>query len=144
MSRALRPYRSHRSTRLFGRRVPTRVLAATVGTVLVLLNALLVLGPVLSLTAAVAPASAALGVPGAGAVVLVVLGFVVAGVCVLGAYFARRKAITWTLVVLAWVISLVASLWPLIAGADATVDRARDVLPWLTTLVHSLPRFRST
>jgi hypothetical protein len=140
MSRTLR---YHRSARHFSSRLPTRVVAVAVGTGLLLLNASLVLGPVLGLAGAVAPANSLLDVHAASVGVVVVLGFLAAGLCVLGAYVARRRVLTWGLVVLAWAISLLACLWPVIAGAEATVHRIQDVLPWVHALVRSVSGVRS-
>ena len=107
------------------RRVPVRLIAAAVGAVIVLGNGLLVLGPVLQ-------------IPAGGITIAVIVGFLVAIACVVLAGIARYPWLSWTFVVSAWVASLIASVWPLIATANAAVDRAGDVIPWIVDLIQQV------
>ncbi|ROP42776.1 hypothetical protein [Pseudokineococcus lusitanus] len=121
------------------RRGPSgRVVAVLVGAVLVLGNGLLVLGPVLGLVGAAAAAGPVLDVPAASGTVVVVLGYLVAVALLAGAWASRRTWSAWTLAVLAWLVSLAVSLWPLVATANAAVDRVGDIWPWITELVRSV------
>lgn len=121
------------------RRGPSgRLVAVLVGAVLVLGNGFLVLGPVVGLVGAAAAAGPVLDVPAASSTVVVVLGYVVAVALLVGAWASRRTWSAWTLAVLAWLVSLVVSLWPLVATANAAVDRVGDIWPWISELVRSV------
>jgi len=134
-SRTLR--RSSTSYRGSGR-PPTRVVAAAVGALLVLGNGLLVLAPVVGLVGAAAGAGPVLDIPYASMTFVVVVGFLLAIGCVAVAFLTRRPWASWTVVALAWVLSLAVSLWPVVATADSAVDRARDVVPWILDLVREV------
>jgi hypothetical protein len=114
------------------------VVRASVGALLVVLTLLLVLGPVLGLVGSAAAAGPVLRIPYAGITAVVVLALVAAAACLAGAWRASVGWVGWTLVVLAWLLTLVASLWPLVATADAAVDSARDVWPWIAQLVRDV------
>lgn len=121
------------------RRGPSgRLVAVLVGAVLVVGNGVLVLGPVVGLVGAAAAAGPALDVPAASSTVVVVLGYVVAAALLVGAWASRRTWSAWTLAVLAWLVSLAVSLWPLVATANAAVDRVGDIWPWISELVRSV------
>ena len=107
-----------------------------VGAALVLLVAVAVLGPVLGLVGSAAAIGPVLDVPYAGITAGIVLGFLLALGGLAGTFGTRRAGLGWALVVLAVLCALGASLWPLLATADAAVDRGRDVLPWITGLVR--------
>ncbi|WP_369069417.1 hypothetical protein [Kineococcus terrestris] len=115
-----------------------RLVRAGTAAALVLLNVVAVLLPVLGLVGAAAGAGPLLDVPYLASALAVAAGLLVAVACTAGAYAVRRAAPAWTFVVLAWLTSLAASLWPLVATADAAVDRTRDALPWIAELVRSL------
>lgn len=120
------------------RRLPTRIVAALVGAALVLANGLLVLVPVLGLVGAAAGAGPVLQVPYGAIAVAIVVGFLVAIACVALAAVARRDWLAWTLVVAAFVASLLGSTWPIVATASAAVDRVGDVIPFIAELIGSL------
>lgn len=111
---------------------------ASVGAVLVGLTLLLVLGPVLGLVGTAAAAGPVLQIPYAGITVVVGLALLLSVACVVGAYRTRLGWLGWTLVVVGVLLALLASLWPLLATADAAVDSARDVWPWIARLVHDV------
>lgn len=137
----LRPSRGYsrgRSGYRASSRVPGHVVATAVGAVLVLLTGLLVLGPVLGLVGAAAATGPVVDVPVASSTVAVVLGFVAAAVLLLLGWRSHRSVVAWTLAVTAWLVSLVASVWPLVATADAAVDRARDIWPFIVEIVRSV------
>ncbi|WP_380173281.1 hypothetical protein ACFEMC_02480 [Kineococcus sp. DHX-1] len=115
-----------------------RVVRASTGAVLVVLVLLLVLGPVLGLVGAAAAAGPLLQVPYASITAVVVLGVLLAAACVLAAYRTSVGRLGWTLVVVAVLLALLASLWPLLATGDAAVDSARDVWPWIVQLVRDV------
>lgn len=117
------------------RRLPTRIVAAIVGAVLVIANGLLVLGPVLGLVGAAAGVGPVLTVPYGAIVTAIVVGFLVAILCVALAAVARRSWLAWSLAVAAWVASLVGSTWPIVATASAAVDRVGDVIPFIAELI---------
>lgn len=121
-----------------GRALPLRFVAALVGAVLVVLTALLVLGPVLGLVGAAASAGPLLSVPVGSITAVVVLGFLVSLALLVGAALSRQHWLSWTLAVLAWLVSLVASVWPIVATANQAVDRARDIWPWIVQLVQQV------
>jgi hypothetical protein len=106
--------------------------------VLVLGNGLLVLGPVLGLVGTATSLGPVLQVLGVAIAVAIVVGFLVAIGCVVLAGIARRAWLSWTLVVAAWVASLVGSIWPLVATAGAAVDRAGEVIPWILDLIQQV------
>jgi hypothetical protein len=121
-----------------GRVVPARFVAAVVGAVLVVLTGLLVLGPVLGLVGAAASAGPVLSVPVGSITAVVVLGFLLALGLLVAAALSRPKVAAWTLAVVAWLVSLVVSVWPIIATANQAVDRARDIWPWIVQLVQQV------
>ncbi|GAA2175592.1 hypothetical protein GCM10009846_26100 [Agrococcus versicolor] len=118
--------------------MPVRLIAAAVGAVIVLGNGLLVLGPVLGLVGAAASLGPVLQIPAGGITIAVIVGFLVAIASVVLAGIARHPWLSWTFVVSAWVASLIASVWPLIATANAAVDRAGDVIPWIVDLIQQV------
>ncbi|SDH59760.1 hypothetical protein [Agrococcus jejuensis] len=117
------------------RSIPTRYVAAAVGAVLVLGNALLVLGPVLGLVGTAAGVGPVLQLPYGAIAVAIVVGFLVAVGCVLLAAISRRPRLCWILVVAAWIASLIGSTWPIVATAGAAVDRVGDVIPFIAELI---------
>ncbi|MFB9377910.1 hypothetical protein ACFFKU_10380 [Kineococcus gynurae] len=119
-------------------RVSPRVVAGLVAVALIIANVLLVLGPVLGLVGAVAGSGPVVDIPYLSMTVLTVLGFVIALLLAGLAYLTYRPALRWTAVVLAWLVSLLASVWPIVATADAAVDRLRDILPWITETIRTL------
>ncbi|MBB2899706.1 hypothetical protein FHR75_000494 [Kineococcus radiotolerans] len=96
----------------------------------------LVLGPVLALLGAAASLEPLLDVPAVAAAVAVVLGLLGSAAFLVLASATYRAWLGWTFVALAWLLAVLASLWPLVAAADATVDHARDVLPRVVHLVR--------
>lgn len=120
------------------RRVPTRLVAAGVGAVLVVLTGLLVLGPVLGLVGAAASAGPLLSIPVGSITAVVVLGYLLALGLLVAAALSRLAVASWTLVVVAWLVSLAVSVWPIIATADQAVDRGRDIWPWIQQLVQQV------
>lgn len=141
MIRTLRPTglrpspRSGRSRAWAGGRRP-RLVRAGIGTVLVVATVVLVLGPVLALLGAAASLEPLLDVPAVAAAVAVVLGLLGSAAFLVLASATYRAWLGWTFVALAWLLAVLASLWPLVAAADATVDHARDVLPRVVHLVR--------
>ena len=117
------------------RRIPTRLVAAAVGAVLVIGNALLVLGPVLGLVGAAASVGPVLQIPYGLITLSIVVGFLVAILCVVLAGISRRAVPSWVLVVSAWIASLIGSVWPIVVTANAAVDRAGDVVPFIVDLI---------
>jgi len=117
------------------RRIPTRLVAAAVGAVLVIGNALLVLGPVLGLVGAAASFGPVLQIPYGLITLSIVVGFLVAILCVVLAGISRRAVPSWVLVVSAWIASLIGSVWPIVVTANAAVDRASDVVPFIVDLI---------
>jgi len=117
------------------RRIPTRLVAAAVGAVLVIGNALLVLGPVLGLVGAAASVGPVLQIPYGLITLSIVVGFLVAILCVVLAGISRRAVPSWVLVVSAWIASLIGSVWPIVVTANAAVDRASDVVPFIVDLI---------
>lgn len=115
-----------------------RVVRAGAGAALVLATLVLVLGPVLGLVGTAAAAGPVLQVPYAGIAVVVVLALLGCLACLAGAYRTSVDGLGWALVVLAVLLALAASLWPLVATADAAVDSARDVWPWIVRLVRDV------
>jgi hypothetical protein len=130
--------RVSRSTALLRRPTGAVLLAVVVGAVLVLANGLLVLGPVTGLVGAAAAAGPVLDVPVGSSTLVVVLGYVVAVALLLVAWRSRRSVTAGVLAGLAWLLSLLVSLWPLVATADRAVDRVRDIVPWIVDLVRSV------
>ena len=120
------------------RRIPTRLVAAAIGVVLVLANGLLVLGPVLGLVGAAASVGPVLQMPYGAIVASIAIGFLVAAGCVALAVVARRAWLSWTSVVAAWIASLLGSTWPIVATANAAVDRAGDVIPFIIELIGTV------
>ncbi|QCR18120.1 hypothetical protein [Agrococcus sp. SGAir0287] len=127
-----------RTTSTRRRRVPIRLIAAAVGAVLVAGNALLVLGPVMGLVGAAASVGPVFQVPVGAIGVSIAVGFLVAIACVVLAGIARRPALSWALVVAAWISSLVGSVWPIVVTANAAVDRVGDVVPYIVQLIGQL------
>ncbi|PRY14572.1 hypothetical protein [Kineococcus rhizosphaerae] len=115
-----------------------RVVRASVGAALVDLTLLLVLGPVLGLVGTAAAVGPVLQVPYAGITVVVGLALLLSVACVVGAYRTRVGWLGWTLVAVGVLLALLASLWPLLATADAAVDSARDVWPWISRLLRDV------
>ncbi len=76
--------------------------------------------------------------PYASITAVVVLGVLLAAACVLAAYRTSVGRLGWTLVVVAVLLTLLASLWPLLATGDAAVDSARDIWPWIVQLVRDV------
>lgn len=113
------------------------VVAVAVGAVLVVLNAFVVLGPVLGLVGAAASTGPVVDVPVLSSTFGVLLGFGAAAVLLLVSWRGRSTALAWVLAVLAWVVSALGCLWPLFATASAAVDRARDVLPMIVEIIRS-------
>lgn len=120
------------------RSVPTRFVAAAVGAVLVVLTGLLVLGPVLGLVGAAASAGPLLSIPVGSITAVVVLGYLLALGLLAGAAVSRHAPVAWALAVVAWLVSLAVSVWPIIATADQAVDRGRDIWPWIQQLVQQV------
>ena len=117
------------------RRIPTRLVAAAVGAVLVVGNALLVLGPVMGLVGTAASVGPVFQVPYGAIGVSIAVGFLVAIACVVLAGISRRAAPSWVLVVAAWIASLIGSVWPIVVTANAAVDRVGDVVPYIVELI---------
>ncbi|PWJ54450.1 hypothetical protein SAMN06264364_107146 [Quadrisphaera granulorum] len=121
------------------RAIPPRFVAAGVGLVLVVASGLLVLAPVLGLVGAAASAGPVLSVPVGSITAVVVLGYLLALGLLVAAAVSRQTLLAWTLAVVAWLVSLAASVWPIIATADQAVDRVRDIWPWIMQLVQQVP-----
>lgn len=119
-------------------RIPTRLVAAIVGAVLVIGNALLVLIPVLGLVGTAASVGPVLQVPYGQIAIAIVVGFLVAIGCVVLAGVSRRAAPSWVLVVAAWIASLIGSVWPIVVTANAAVDRVGEVVPYIVDLIGSI------
>jgi len=114
------------------------LVAVAVGAVLVVLDAVLVLVPVLGLVAAAAGTGPVVDVPVVSSAVGVLLGFALALVLLVAGWRSRRTAVAWVLAVLAWLAALAGSLWPLVATGFAAADRARDVWPTVLEIVRSV------
>ena len=121
-----------------GRRIPMRLVAAAVGAVLVIGNGLLVLGPVLGLVGAATSFGPVFQVPVGQIAIAIIVGFLVAIGCVVLAGISRPRWMSWTLAVAAWVASLIGSIWPIVVTANAAVDRAGDIIPFITELIRSV------
>ncbi|SEQ32118.1 hypothetical protein [Microlunatus flavus] len=116
--------------------VRVALVVAVVG-VLLVLGA--VLAPVLGVIGSADGASAgALDVPVGRIVGVGLLGLVL--VLGLGAGLVRtlRTPVAWALTVLVVVITLVASVYPLLSTASAALEQGRDFVPWVTGLVAQL------
>lgn len=113
-----------------------RVVRFAVGVALVVLVAITLLAPVLGLVGSAAAVGPLIDVPWLGLTAGVVLGLLVSIGCLAVTFRSRRASTGWVFVALAVLFAVAASVWPLLATADAAVDRARDVLPWITELVR--------
>jgi hypothetical protein len=114
------------------------LVAVVVGAVLVVLNALFVLGPVTGLVGAAAGTGPVVDVPVISSTVGVLLGLALAALLLVVAWRARRTALAWVLAVLAWLVSAAGCVWPLVATGFAAADRARDVWPTVLEIVRSV------
>lgn len=122
----------------WSRRSSGPLVAVAVGALLVVLNAVLVLGPVLGVVGAAAGTGPVVDVPVISSTIGVLLGFAAALVLLLAGWRSRRTAVAWVLAVLAWVVSLLGCVWPLVATGFAAADRARDVWPTVLEIVRSV------
>ncbi|SDU89714.1 hypothetical protein SAMN04488544_1619 [Microlunatus sagamiharensis] len=119
---------------------PTGVRAALVVAVLgVLLVLGAVLAPVLGTIGSADAASAgALDVP-VGRIILVgVLGLLVVLALGVGLFRTWSTPVAWALAVVAVLVTLVVSLYPLLVAADAALQQGRAFVPWVTGLVARL------
>jgi len=111
-------------------------IALAVGVVLLLVVVGAVTVPVLGLIAAAdASTAGVLDVPVGQIVVALLLGTVVTLALLAAVVPTRRTWVAVTLVVLALLVAVVASVWPLFAVALAGVDQAQDVWPFVQGLV---------
>ncbi|KZX20220.1 hypothetical protein [Rathayibacter tanaceti] len=119
------------------RRRPRAAWAAlATGVVLCVVVVVAVLLPVLGLIGAADGSTAgALDVPVGAIVFSIVVGYAV-GLAFLGlALLSRNAPLAWVFAVAAVVATLVGSVWPLFATAFASVDQARDAIPFIQDLI---------
>lgn len=110
--------------------------ALAVGLVLLLVVVGALTVPVLGLIAAAdAGTAGVLDVPVGQVVLALLLGALVTVALLAAVVVTRRTWLAWTLVVLALLVAVVASLLPLLSVAFAGVDQAQDVWPFLQGLV---------
>lgn len=134
---------SGRSGRRFGRERPPRArgvwIATVVGVVLVLL---LFFGAFLPLTGFLAGVTATTAGLVPFPVIRVTLVTVLGGVVVLAllilAVTRRRSVAAWVPVVLAVIVTLAVTAYPLVTVAISSADRASDVWPIITDLVRRI------
>ncbi|WP_420365985.1 MFS transporter permease [Curtobacterium sp. L3-7] len=134
---------SGRSGRRFGRERPPRArgvwIATVVGVVLVLL---LFFGAFLPLTGFLAGVTATTAGLVPFPVIRVTLVTVLGGVVVLAllilAVTRRRSVAAWVPVVLAVIVTLAVTAYPLVTVAIGSADRASDVWPIITDLVRRI------
>ena len=98
-----------------------------------------VLAPVLATIGSADAASAgALDVPVGRIVAVGVLGLLVVLALGVGLVRTSNVGVAWALAVVVLVVTLIVSLYPLFATANAALQQGRDFIPWVTGLVAQL------
>jgi hypothetical protein len=126
-------------TRSFGgtRRKPRAAwIALATGAVLSLVVVVAVLLPVLGLIGAADGTTAGtLDVPVGAIVLSIVISYAVGLAFLALAFVSRNSALAWVAAVAAVIATLIGSVWPLIATGFASVDQAKDVIPFIQDLI---------
>jgi hypothetical protein len=78
----------------------------------------------------------ALVVPMGRIVLVVAVGYLIALALLVLALRSGSPVQAWVCALLAVVIALVVSIYPLVATASAAVDQARDIVPWILDLIR--------
>ncbi|PPG49456.1 hypothetical protein C5C24_12700 [Rathayibacter sp. AY2B3] len=125
-------------TRSYGTRRKPRAawIALATGVVLSFVVVVAVLLPVLGLIGAADGTTAgALDVPVGAIVLSIVISYAVGLACLALAFVSRNAALAWIAAVAAVIATLIGSIWPLIATGFASVDQAKDVIPFIQDLI---------
>ncbi|PPF39277.1 hypothetical protein C5B93_04335 [Rathayibacter sp. AY1A2] len=125
-------------TRSYGARRKPRAawIALGTGVVLSFVVVVAVLLPVLGLIGAADGTTAgALDVPVGAIVLSIVLSYAVGLACLAVAFLSRNAALAWVAAVAAVIATLIGSTWPLVATGFASVDQAKDVIPFIQDLI---------